>query len=53
MEEGKLRPLIDRTYPLAETPAALRYIETGHARGKVVVTVSDAGAREEDWALSA
>jgi NADPH:quinone reductase-like Zn-dependent oxidoreductase len=39
VEAGKLRPVIDRTYPLRETPAALAYIEGGHARGKVVVTV--------------
>ena len=38
-EEGKLRPAIDRTYPLAETADALRHVATGHARGKVVVTV--------------
>jgi NADPH:quinone reductase-like Zn-dependent oxidoreductase len=36
---GLVRPVIDRTYPLAETAAALRYLETGHARGKVVVAV--------------
>jgi NADPH:quinone reductase-like Zn-dependent oxidoreductase len=39
VESGKLRPVIDRTYPLRETPAALAYIEGGHARGKVVITV--------------
>ena len=39
VESGKLRPVIDRTYPLRETPAALAYVEGGHARGKVVVTV--------------
>jgi NADPH:quinone reductase-like Zn-dependent oxidoreductase len=39
VESGKLRPVIDRTYPLRETPAALAHIEGGHARGKVVVTV--------------
>jgi NADPH:quinone reductase-like Zn-dependent oxidoreductase len=31
--------VIDRTYPLIEVPEAIRYIEEGHARGKVVVTV--------------
>ena len=31
--------MIDRIYPLPETPAALHYLETGHARGKVVITV--------------
>jgi NADPH:quinone reductase-like Zn-dependent oxidoreductase len=39
-ESGQLRPVIDRTYPLGEVPAALGHIEGGHARGKVVVTVS-------------
>lgn len=38
VESGKLAPVIDRTYPLQEAPAALRYIESGRARGKVVVT---------------
>ena len=38
-ESGKLRPIIDKTYPLHETPAALSYIEGGHAAGKVVITV--------------
>ena len=36
---GKVRPIIDRRYPLAETAEALRYLEEGHARGKVVITV--------------
>ena len=31
--------MIDRTYPLRETPEAIRYLEQGHARGKVVITV--------------
>jgi NADPH:quinone reductase-like Zn-dependent oxidoreductase len=39
IESGKLTPVIDRTYPLTETPAALRHIEGGHARGKVVITL--------------
>jgi NADPH:quinone reductase-like Zn-dependent oxidoreductase len=39
VESGQLRPIIDRTYPLHETADALRYIEAGHARGKVAVTV--------------
>ena len=37
--DGKLRPVIGRTYPLVETPAALGLIETGHARGKVVIAI--------------
>ncbi len=39
VESGKVRPLIDRTFPLSETVAALQYIDQGHARGKVVVAV--------------
>jgi NADPH:quinone reductase-like Zn-dependent oxidoreductase len=38
-ESGKLTPVIDRTYPLSEVPEAIRYLEQGHARGKVVITV--------------
>jgi NADPH:quinone reductase-like Zn-dependent oxidoreductase len=40
-EDGRLTPVIDRTYPLAETSEALRHIEAGHARGKVVVTITE------------
>jgi NADPH:quinone reductase-like Zn-dependent oxidoreductase len=40
VESGKLRPVIDRAYALHETGAALRYIDAGHARGKVAVSVS-------------
>jgi NADPH:quinone reductase-like Zn-dependent oxidoreductase len=36
---GDVVPLIDRTYALSETPAAVGYVEEGHARGKVIVTV--------------
>src|ERR1700719_99003 len=39
MQSGKVKPVIDRTYKLSETAHALRYLEQGHARGKVVVTV--------------
>ena len=39
VEEGKLTPVLDRTYPLADTAEALRHVEQGHARGKVVITV--------------
>jgi NADPH:quinone reductase-like Zn-dependent oxidoreductase len=39
IESGKLTPVIDRTYPLAEVPEAIRYLEEGHAQGKVVITV--------------
>lgn len=40
MESGKLTPVLDRSYPLIEVPEAITYLETGHARGKVVITVS-------------
>ena len=39
IEAGKIRPVIDRTYPFSEIPAALGYVGEGHARGKVVITV--------------
>jgi NADPH:quinone reductase-like Zn-dependent oxidoreductase len=39
MQSGKMTPVIDRTYKLNETADALRYLEQGHARGKVVITV--------------
>jgi NADPH:quinone reductase-like Zn-dependent oxidoreductase len=39
IEAGKITPVIDRTYPLSEVPEAIRYLEEGHARGKVVITV--------------
>src|SRR6266403_3245095 len=39
MESGKVKPVIDRTYKLSELPEAIRYLEEGHARGKVVITV--------------
>ena len=38
-ETGKVRPVIDRRFPLGEVASAVRYVEDGHARGKVVVTV--------------
>jgi NADPH:quinone reductase-like Zn-dependent oxidoreductase len=39
VDEEKVTPVIDRTYPLAEVPEAVRYVEAGHARGKVVISV--------------
>lgn len=39
IESGQIAPVIDRTYPLSEVPAAIRHLIDGHARGKVVVTV--------------
>ena len=39
IEAGKVTPVIDRTYPLSEAPDAIRHLEEGHPRGKVVITV--------------
>ena len=39
MQSGKVKPVIDRTYKLSEVPAAIAYLEEGHARGKVVITL--------------
>ena len=39
MQAGKVAPVIDRTYKIGETQAALRYLEEGHARGKVVIRI--------------
>ena len=36
---GELTPVVDRVYPLADTAEAIRYIATGHARGKVLIAV--------------
>ncbi|HEX5915790.1 MAG TPA: NAD(P)-dependent alcohol dehydrogenase [Rubrobacter sp.] len=41
IDAGKLTPVIGRTYPLREAPQAIRYLEQGHAQGKVVLTVSN------------
>jgi NADPH:quinone reductase-like Zn-dependent oxidoreductase len=38
METGKVKPVIDRRYSLSEVPEAIRYLENGHAQGKVVIT---------------
>ncbi len=39
IEAGRVTPVIDRTYPLSETPEAFRYLDAGHAQGKVVIVV--------------
>jgi NADPH:quinone reductase-like Zn-dependent oxidoreductase len=39
LQSGKVKPVIDRRYPLSEVPAAIRYVEEGHARGKVVINM--------------
>ena len=43
VEEGKVTPMIDRRYPLSEVAEAIRYLERGHAQGKVVINVAAAG----------
>lgn len=45
IEAGKVRPVIDRRYPLAEVPEAIAYVEKGHARGKVVIDVEGLNRR--------
>jgi len=39
LETGKVAPVIDRRYPLGGVAEAIRYLEAGHARGKVIITV--------------
>lgn len=39
IEAGEVTPVIDRTYSLSNVPEAIGYLEEGHARGKVVITV--------------
>lgn len=41
VQTGKLKAVIDKTYPLSQLPDAMRYLETGRARGKVVITIGD------------
>ena len=45
LEAGKVVPVIDRCYPLSEVAEAIRYLEEGHARGKVLVAIPK-------WALN-
>jgi len=39
IEAGQVTPAVDKTYPLAEVPDAMRHLEAGHARGKIVITI--------------
>lgn len=41
IEAGKVTPVIDKTYPLEATAEAMRYLESGHVRGKVVIVVGE------------
>ena len=43
-DDGKIVPVIDRTYRLDQAAEAIRYLELGHARGKVIISISDRGA---------
>ena len=46
MEAGKVKPVIDRCYRLSEVPEAIRYLEEGHARGKVVISLNASAGPE-------
>ena len=39
IEEGKVTPVIDRTYPLSEAAKAIHYLEEGHAQGRAVINI--------------
>jgi NADPH:quinone reductase-like Zn-dependent oxidoreductase len=39
IESGQVKPVIDQTYPLSQTPAAIQYMRDGHAQGKVVINL--------------
>jgi NADPH:quinone reductase-like Zn-dependent oxidoreductase len=39
LESGKIKPVIDRRYPLSQVPEAIRYVEEGHAKGKVAIVL--------------
>jgi len=41
IESGVIRPVVDKVFPFEKTGDALAYVETGHAKGKVVITVAD------------
>ena len=45
LSSGKVTPVVDRSVTLAEVPEAIRYLETGHARGKIVMSLPDSSAR--------
>ena len=56
LEAGKLRPVIDRAYPLEKVPEAIDYLESRRARGKVIITIAhddDRSARETPAAQAA
>jgi len=44
LESGKLVPVVEKRYSLGQVPEAIRYLETGHAQGKLVITVQSGPA---------
>jgi NADPH:quinone reductase-like Zn-dependent oxidoreductase len=40
VEEGKIKPVIDQSYPLSEAAEAMSYVSKGHARGKVIISIN-------------
>jgi NADPH:quinone reductase-like Zn-dependent oxidoreductase len=44
MQAGKLTPVIERQYRMSDTAEALRYLEDGHARSKIVITIDEDGS---------
>ena len=48
MERGQLRSVIDRSFALSEVPAAIRYSEEGHARGKILIDLDSPGSAAAD-----
>ncbi|GEM_PF-1009783 len=51
LEAGKVKPVIDRRHPLSETASAMRYLEEGHAKGKIVITIDGPEFRRGDMLL--
>ncbi len=48
LESGEIKPVIDGCYPLSKTPVAFWYFETGHPRGKVVITMDEYSKTQEN-----
>jgi NADPH:quinone reductase-like Zn-dependent oxidoreductase len=46
IDEGKLKPVMDRSYKLSEVPDAIRYVEDGHPRGKVTITMDHGNSQQ-------